>query len=627
MSDQPVISDGICLKTKKLRTTGSIELLAPARTADAGITAINYGADAVYIGAPKFGARAAVGNSIADIGRLISHAHLYHARVFIAFNTILFDDELEEAVRLIHQLYEAGADALIIQDMGLLEAGLPPIELHASTQTNNYDPAKIRFLEKVGFSRVILARELTLEQIREISKVTTVELESFVHGALCVSMSGQCYLSQSAGGRSGNRGVCAQPCRKTYDLLDADGRVVVRNQHLLSLKDLDLSDHLEELALAGISSFKIEGRLKDDNYLKNTTARYRQRIDAMLEGKPGFRKASSGTVYFDFTPDPAKTFSRGSSNYFLHGRSQNSSSFGTSKSTGEPVGTVLSSDGRNLRVKTTCELHNNDGLAFFAVDGTLQGCKVNVAAGSSVVLAEARTIPPGTPLFRNYDHQFFETLKKSRTIRKIGLTLEVQECDAGLLLAGRDEAGQEFSQEFPLEKTAAEKPERAAETLKTQLEKTGESPFEIRSVNLLWQTPLFLPASVINQLRRSFLENFARHRQVHHPRKTVFFEKNQELFPETAVDYRGNVANRLARQFYQRHQATVSEAALEISREYSGKQLMTMKHCLKYQLGFCPKEKTGQSGHFREPFFLSDGLRKYRLGFDCQSCRMNLYYD
>jgi 23S rRNA 5-hydroxycytidine C2501 synthase len=318
-----------------------LELLAPARTVDSGIVAINFGADAVYIGAPAFSARAAAGNSVDDIARLSTYAHRFHAKVFVALNTILFDHELDSAQTLIRQLHEAGADALIVQDMGILKMNLPPIELHASTQTNNYSLERIQFLENAGFQRIVLARELTLQQIKEIRTETTVELESFVHGALCVSLSGQCYMSEALGGRSGNRGVCAQPCRKLYDLIDADGRIIMKQKHLLSLKDLNLSDYLADMALAGITSFKIEGRLKDDNYLKNITAYYRRRLDAFLENNYDYRKASSGKVWFDFVPDPAKTFSRGTSNYFLQGRSADIVSSDTPKSAGEYIGKLL----------------------------------------------------------------------------------------------------------------------------------------------------------------------------------------------------------------------------------------------------------------------------------------------
>lgn len=602
-----------------------IELLAPARTADSGIVAINFGADAVYIGAPAFSARAAAGNSVDDIARLVKYAHQFHARVFVALNTILFDHELDSALTLIRQLHEAGTDALIVQDMGILKMDLPPIELHASTQTNNYSLERIQFLENAGFHRIVLARELSLQQIKEIRQVTTVELESFVHGALCVSLSGQCYMSEAQGGRSGNRGVCAQPCRKLYDLVDADGRIIHKQKHLLSLKDLDLSDHLADLALAGITSFKIEGRLKDDSYLKNITAYYRRRLDAFLENNHSFRKASSGKVYFDFVPDPAKTFSRGMSYYFLRGRSAEIVSSDTPKSAGEYIGTVDECHGRILKISSGKPLNNNDGLCFFNSEGKLEGAKVNVATGNTITLAEEVALQTGTKIYRNYDHAFTELLKNSRTTRKIPVNIEVSALETGLKLTISCDEGISYQSVIPVEKTLARQPEKAVETLQVQLAKSGDTVFEVGNVSVSWNEALFLPVSQINQIRRSFLDAYLQFRIEQRNTNTSFIHRADARVPFKQVSFYENISNRLAEGFYREHGAAEIEPAMEVTKIYHGKRLMTMKHCLKYQMGYCPKEKDHNQIPFQEPLFLVDGNRKFKLEFDCRECRMNLY--
>ncbi len=603
-----------------------VELLAPAKTADYGIVAINCGADAVYIGAPSFSARAAAGNSIADIARLAAYAHQYYARVFVALNTILFDNELELAQKLIWQLHEAGADAIIIQDMGILKMDLPPIELHASTQSNNYDLSRIQFLEKSGFQRIVLARELTLDQIRAIRTATTVELESFIHGALCVSLSGQCYMSEAQGGRSGNRGVCAQPCRKLYDLVDNNGKVIEKQKHLLSLKDLNLTDHIPGMALAGITSFKIEGRLKDDIYLKNITAHYRMQLDAFLEGHSGFKKASAGIIFFDFTPDPAKTFSRGSSNYFIQGRNPDMVSFDTPKSGGEFIGTVVQSIRKSVEIIPGKTLNNNDGLCYFDQEGKLKGFKVNVADGNRISVSEEVPLRPGTRLYRNYDHAFSEIVRNSRVIRKIPVDISVSASEDKLQLTGTGGEIPPFQMSFHIERITARQPEKVAQMLKTQMVKSGDTLFEVRKVLVNWPDPSFLTVSQINSIRREFLTAYMNHRLEHRKLNTAKKSGNDVPLPVKTVDFTGNVSNRLARLFYEEHGADNIEPALEITKKYAGKRLMTMKHCLKYQLGYCPGEKKHTQPEYAEPLFLVDGNRRFRLEFDCRECRMNLFH-
>lgn len=605
----------------------AIELLSPARTAESGIVAINYGADAVYIGAPQFSARAAAGNSISDIEQLTTYAHKYRARVYAALNTILFDNELEKARSHIFDLYNAGIDALIIQDMGIVEMDLPPIEMHVSTQAHNFDVSRIGFFEETGFSRVILARELSLEQIREIRKNTNLELEFFVHGALCVSMSGRCYLSEALGGRSGNRGICAQPCRKMYDLTDSNGKIIEAQKHLLSLKDLDLSGSIAELAEAGIGSFKIEGRLKDDHYLKNITAFYRKKIDAFLNGNASYRKTSSGKTAFDFEPAPQKSFSRGATTYFLYGRSTEITGFETPKSKGEFVGIVKKTRGKMLEIDLQMPLSNNDGLTFFDDIGDLKGMKVNSANGNTITLAEQIDLEPGTKIYRNYDHKFAEQLKRSRTTRKISLGLTIEETPKGLQITGSDEDGTIFRKEYDLEKVAAQNPQKSETALQEQLSKSGDSIFTVISVAFVWQQPFFLPISKINEIRRDFLAAFEKERAKKHPAGKPFIHNRNSKFPAETVDYSENIANRLARKFYREHGVQKISNALETEKNYAGKKLMTTKHCLKYQFGFCPKKTVSKKTAFTEPFFLKDESRKLRLEFDCKQCCMYIFLE
>lgn len=603
-----------------------IELLSPARTADAGRIAINFGADAVYIGAPLFSARAAAGNRIQDIEKLAEYAHRYHSRVYVALNTILFEEELEKARSQIWDLYHAGADALIIQDMAVPEMDLPPVELHASTQANNFDVSKVRFLESAGFSRVVLARELTLSQIREMRKATSIELECFVHGALCVSLSGRCYMSLAQGGRSGNRGVCAQPCRKLYDLVDARGKSIAQKKHLLSLKDLDLSGHLPGLIGSGVNSLKIEGRLKDDNYVKNITAHYRKLLDSFFRDNPVYGKTSSGSCSFDFEPDPSKTFSRGSSHYFLNGRSDDLVSFETPKSAGEFIGTVIRSQGRMLELKTGELLNNNDGLCYFDPSGNLSGLKVNVADGNRLTLAGEGNLPQGTKVFRNYDHKFSEMLKSRRTRRKVDIRLSVKERNQGLLIQGRDEDGISLEREFAVEKFPARDAAKAEEILKEQMGRSGDSIFRVVETRVDWAEPLFLPVSLINRVRREFLDEFTGLRIQKRDTGRKFNHNSDARFPVTQVDFTENISNSLSRQFYERHGVVSAAPALEVTEDYAGKRLMTMKHCLKYQLGYCRKYGGSDQVPWVEPLFLVDGDRRFRLEFDCTACRMNLYH-
>ncbi|HEY3417274.1 MAG TPA: U32 family peptidase, partial [Armatimonadota bacterium] len=417
-----------------------IELLAPAKDLECGMTAIDCGADAVYIGAAHFGAREAAGNSVEDITALTRYAHRYWAKVYVTINTLLHDEEIPEALRLITQLYEAGIDGLIIQDPGLLECKLPPLPLIASTQMHNSTPEKVAFLEGVGFQRAILPRELGLEEIREIRRKTNMELEFFIHGSLCVCYSGQCYLSYAMGGRSGNRGQCAQPCRKVYTLLDSRGQAVVRNKHLLSLRDLNLSAHLAELIEAGICSFKIEGRLKDRAYIANIVGYYRTLLDGVLADL-GMRKGSSGAVALGFAPDPTKTFNRGYTTHFLHGRGKPDASIDTPKMIGEPIGRVTTISRRDITVDSSVELHNGDGICFFDRAGELHGTAINGIFGKRFSLLNPDGVEEGMRLYRNHDHEFLTNVQKSHPERQVAVTFTLREAPEGFLLQAVDEDG------------------------------------------------------------------------------------------------------------------------------------------------------------------------------------------
>jgi len=601
----------------------SIELLAPARDLECGLAAINCGADAVYIGALRYGARENAGNSMADIATLTKHAHKYRAKVYVTMNTLLRDEELPPALTLIKSSYETGVDGLIIQDAGLLECDLPPLPLIASTQMHNATPERVAFLESVGFSRAILARELSLEQIAEIRRRTkTIELECFIHGSLCVCYSGQCYLSYALGGRSGNRGACAQPCRLPYTLVDAKGTVLARDRHLLSLRDLNLTDSLRDLIRAGVCSFKIEGRLKDKAYIMNVVAHYRAQLDAVL-AEEGLRKSSSGTSIVDFTPDPSKTFNRGFTSYLLHGRAAEIASPDTPKMVGEPVGTVIYTTPRAFTLDAPAPLHNGDGLCFFDAQGELRGAMVNGVQGAVITPTSMEGITRGMHIFRNHDHEFLTRLARARAERQLAVALTLHNTADGLVLSAVDEDGVTAAFAMPCEKIRAEKPEQALDTIRRQLAKMGGSEFTCTGVETRLSTPLFVPVSVLNNLRRGVLEALLAAREAAYPRSTGGAVRNTAVFPERRLTFRGNVLNRKAEAFYRRHGVMHIEPAAEFCINLQGQQVMTTKLCIKYQGGCCPK--TGTPPHPAEPLTLlgPDGSR-LELRFDCARCEMGV---
>ena len=601
-----------------------IELLAPAKTADIGIEAVLHGADAVYIGGPCFGARAAAANSVNDIARLVDFAHRYEARVYVTLNTLLYDDELKPAERLNAELYRVGVDALIVQDMGVLRLDIPPIALHASTQTDNRTVEKVRFLYDAGFSRVVLARELSGEQIRTIAEMVPVELEVFVHGALCVSYSGQCYLSRALSGRSANRGECAQYCRLPYTLLDADRRPLIRDKHLLSLKDMNRTDRLETLLDAGATSLKIEGRLKELSYVKNVTAWYRRRLDEIFERRPEYRAASSGRVELSFEPMPQKSFNRGFTRYFFDGRpDKDMGSPDTPKSLGEPVGRVAQVRGSVLKIQGSGVLHNGDGLCFLNKKGVFEGFRVNRVEDAVVYPFEKLNISSGTLLYRNYDRLFEQALQKKSAQRRIPVDLRLYEIQDGFALKITDNSGRSAVVARDWGKEEARTPQ--IENQKAQLSRLGDTCFEARSVDVLCSKEYFLPASLLADLRRETVDRMMLVRRLSY-RPSRRREEGSALYPVSELDYLGNVSNASARAFYQAHGVKKIAPAYECE-PVEGVALMFTRFCLKRQWGRCPRENVRPQGGsvWKEPLFLQYRDTLLRLEFDCRLCQMCLY--
>ncbi|MBQ9418231.1 MAG: U32 family peptidase [Bacteroidales bacterium] len=601
------------------------ELLSPAKNLDFGREAINHGADALYIGAPAFGARAAATNTVADIEALVGYAHTYRAKVYATVNTLLFDSELEEAVRMIRRLYEVGVDALIIQDMGLLECDLPPIELHASTQCHNAELERIKFLEGVGFSRIVLARETSIEQMRRIGNECSVELEAFVHGALCVSYSGQCYMSQYLNGRSGNRGCCSQPCRSAYDLYTDSGRLLKRDFHPLSLKDFNASQHLEAMLEAGICSLKIEGRLKDLSYVKNVTAYYRQLLDSLLEGRP---RSSSGRCKFYFTPDLERTFNRGYTDYFLI-RRQPMASLATQKSIGKPVGKVAAVGRKSLVVDGECDLSAGDGLCYFSQEGVLMGFAVNQVSGNEVFPNKMPTVRVGTRIWRNHDHQFEKLLQGKSGERRIGVEMVFKAVCGGFGLWLRDEDGVEVDSAIEAKFEQSNDAVAMSQLLVRQLSKLGGTPLVATAVSDETEGRYFLPASVINRLRTSAVEKLIGERQrLFRPAPWRRVDRGLP-YPAERLDSRANVVNSLAEMFYKIHGVRELARGVELTCSYGDMPLMTTKYCLRYELGCCLRGKGGKSDALdvapSDGLMLHNNGKWFRLKFDCENCRMGVY--
>ncbi len=603
-----------------------IELLAPAKNVECGIEAINHGADAVYIGAPRFSARAAAGNTLEDIKTLVDYAHLYNVRIYVALNTILKEEELEETEKLIHELYRMGVDALIIQDMGITQLNLPPIPLHASTQMDNRSVEKVRFLSEAGFTQVVLARELSLQQIAKIHKeCPNTALEIFVHGALCVSYSGQCYVSQACYGRSANRGQCAQFCRLPFDLVDADGKTIAKEKHLLSLKDMNQIDQLEALLDAGASSLKIEGRLKDVTYVKNVTAAYRKKLDEIIERRDEYTRASSGRSSFDFTPQLDKSFSRGFTNYFLNGRDHKEiASFDTPKSLGEEMGRMKEIRGNYIVVAGLKSFNNGDGVCYIDELGRLKGFRINRVDGNKIYPQEMPRIAPRTTLYRNYDQEFEKTLSRKSAERKIAVDILLSENNFGFSLTLKDEDNNSITMALESTKELARSPQ--TEQQKNQLSKLGNTPFEAKTITIDLSDNWFIPSSVLADLRRQAIDKLISDRRMTYKQEISVFKPTHHTFPQTDISYLGNVMNSKASSFYQSHGAQSIAPAFE-KQAVDNAVLMFCKHCLRYSMGWCPTHQKEKSP-YREPYFLvgTDGSR-YRLNFDCKKCEMKVSID
>lgn len=597
-----------------------IELLSPAKDLNCGIEAVNHGADAVYIGAPKFGARAAAGNSLEDIRTLCDYAHQFGVRVYVALNTILKEDELEEAQRLVWSLYEAGADALIVQDMALMQMDLPPVPLHASTQTDNRTVEKVHFLEQAGFTQVVLARELSLDEIRRIASETDVALEVFVHGALCVSFSGQCYLSAALSGRSANRGECAQYCRLPYTMVDADGKIIADNKHLLSLKDMNRADELEALMDAGVSSFKIEGRLKDVSYVKNVTAYYRKKLDEILKRRPEYVRVSSGVSRYTFTPQVEKSFNRGFTSFYLHGRTPDVTAFDTPKSLGEFVGTVKEIRGNSFTVAGLTPLNNGDGLVFFNARGELDGFRVNWVVDNRVYPQEMPRLSPKMKLYRNYDQQFEKLLSKPSAVRKIGVSMTFTDNPGGFSLEMEDGSGARITVARLFVKELAEKEQ--TDNIRVQLAKLGNTLFEAEKIEVNLTDNWFVPSSLLADMRREAVNLLLSDRRIRYPRELSRKPDSvaKPLFPQQQLTYLGNVANTRACSFYQEHGVKTIDPAFELKAP-DHVPLMFSKHCLRYSMGWCPTYQKKKSP-FREPYYLLYKEVRLRLMFDCKHCQM-----
>ncbi len=616
-----------------------IELLAPARDLQVGKAAIDSGADAVYIGAPMFGARQAAGNTLEDIAALCQYAHLFGVRVWVTINTILTDEELPQAEKLAWQLYEAGVDGLIIQDMGLLSTHLPPLRIHASTQCNNRTPEKVRWLQDIGFQRVVLARELSLQEIRAIREQTTIELEGFIHGALCVSYSGQCYFSEAMCGRSANRGACAQMCRQKYDVLDKEGNIILKDQHILSLHDMDRSASIRELLDAGITSLKIEGRLKDETYVRNVVGYYRQLLDAIFAEKDSpYGRASQGIVSLPFTPNPQKTFHRGGIDYFLHHRNADMVNMLSPKSTGEYIGKVIQG-GKNCKyilVETPqrgVSLSNGDGICY-----ANKGFLINRIEGKRIYPNQPIDIEAGTALYRNYDKAFMQQLESTKSTRKLPIDILFQETNDGFAIQIKRD-------NYPLsiinhlfQKQLAKNAERAKQTVREQLTKLGDTPFIAENITIQWTQPYFLPISILNEWRRQAIERLltvetpcmaspcithTTSRTPHHAHRIT-----HTAYPTNEpTDYRLNIYNQRAKDFYAQCGVTTPAPAFERTHTQEA-ALMTCRYCLLHELGMCRKRvKTSYMASIKtEPAFIRTSGKTFRLQFDCKTCEMRIYH-
>lgn len=620
-----------------------LELLSPARDVAIAREAILHGADAIYIGGPSFGARHNACNEVGDIAELVEFARRYHARVFTTINTILHDNELEPARKLIHQLYDAGVDALIVQDLGVMELDIPPIELHASTQTDIRTLERARFLDQAGFSQLVLARELNLQQIRAIAAETDAAIEFFIHGALCVAFSGQCNISHAQTGRSANRGDCSQACRLPYTLKDDQGRVVAFEKHLLSMKDNNQTANLRDLVDAGVRSFKIEGRYKDMGYVKNITAHYRKELDAILEDRPDLARASSGRTQHFFVPDPDKTFHRGSTDYFVSDRKIDIGAFDSPTFTGLPVGVVEKVGKRDLMVVTEVPLTNGDGLNVL-VKREVLGFRANIAEPRGEFEEDGQTryryrvepnempeglhkLRPNHPLSRNLDHNWQQALQRTSSERRVAVQWQAVLTEQRLALSVTSEEGITVQVALDGPFGAANKPQQALDQLHDLLGQLGTTQYHAEAIELDAPQAYFIPNSQLKALRREAIEALTEARVKAHPRGSRKAETSPPpVYPEAHLSFLANVYNQKARDFYHRHGVKLIDAAFEAHEEHGDVPVMITKHCLRFSFNLCPKQAKGVTGVRTKvaPMQLIHGDEVLTLKFDCKPCEMHV---
>ncbi|MFI3315327.1 MAG: U32 family peptidase [Rikenellaceae bacterium] len=590
----------------------NLELLAPAKNYEFGVAAINCGADAVYIGAPNFGARKAASNSVEDIAKLVKYAHLFNAKVYVAFNTLIYESEIETAQRLVSSLYEIGVDALIVQDMAFAKMKIPPIRLFASTQTANITPERVKFLEGVGFERVILERALSLSSIKQICETTTMDVECFVHGAICVSYSGNCYMSQYITGRSANRGECAQPCRSAYNVVNDDDKVLMRDAHILSLKDLSLSNNIGALAQSGVKSFKIEGRLKDMVYLKNSVSHFNRVLNEFIKTEScKYKRSSLGRSIVGFESNPNKSFSRMFTSYFIDNKQQNVATITSAKSFGEYVGKVtkLTPKGVMIEKLEGVELINGDGICFVSAKGEFSGTYINGVKDNVIELARNEVATIGSKIFRNHNKKFVDMLISSTEKRLLNVVITIK--DGAIEISCNN---LKWSVDYQFE--AAQNIEKASEGLKQNFSKTANSIFEVERVIIECGTPPFLPIKIQNELRNSLFE--AMQNMI---LDSYNFRHGKPLSPvtleESSVSYKYNVANSLSREFYSECGAQTIDEAVELSGDFEGVELMRMAYCIRKEMGRCLKEKPD-----KQQLYLTNNSRRFKLQFDCKKCEM-----
>ena len=600
------------------RTRRKIELLAPARDYDTAVDAIDCGADAVYIGGAKFGARHSATNTIDDIARVAQYAHRFGAKVYATLNTLLFDSELDAAREQALRLIDAGVDALIVQDMAYCRMGLP-IELHASTQTNCVTADKVQFFEEVGFARAILERSLSKEQIRAIRRATTIELEAFVHGAICVSQSGRCFFSRSTSERSGNRGECSQPCRLEYDLCNEQGDIIIKGKHLLSVRDLDLSARLGEMIDEGITSFKIEGRLKDRTYVRNIVTLYRRLLDSEIAKRNDVERSSVGCSAVEFEPNASRSFTRGATEYFFDGKCRGVASFDTPKAVGERIGRVRQVDRRGLLLDTKHDLATGDGVCFIT-GGSLVGTNVVGVEGERVQLNRYDGVKVGVELFRNYNRLFSQAVERSRIKRTIAADLALEFADGGITLSATDEEGVMASVSVECATEEARDVVKGEEALRRQLMRSGDTMFEVREVTI--KNLRFAPMSVVGALRREVLEKLENERVYRYSIKKIepFIEKRYVKYPVAQLFPQDNVTNRLAREFYADHGVAEIAEGLDCRTSTVGEQVVVSDYCIRREIGECLLERPRLKGDL----YLVRGTKKYRLCFDCKACQMKI---